>query len=188
MPAFVCGRVVARVLGFGVFLVVLVIAVLFFLVPTLLGAPWVPTRIENVRKMLTMARVTPGDVVYDLGCGDGRIIFMAAKEFHARSVGIEVNPLWVMWTHGRIRLSRVQDQVRVVWGTFFGTDLRAADVVTLYLLQGTNERLQHKLETELKQGARVVSHYFTFPGWRPVDADYQAHLYLYEIGLHRYSM
>ncbi|UCD97308.1 MAG: SAM-dependent methyltransferase [Candidatus Bathyarchaeota archaeon] len=141
---------------------------------------------SNVRKMLLIAEVKPNEVVFDLGSGDGRFIITAAKEFHARSVGIEANPLWVLWTHGQILLSRLAGRVRIFWGNFYQMDLSEADVVILYLLQGTNNKLKQKLETELKLGTRVVSHYFTFLDWRPIETDSSSHIYLYEIGNHRY--
>ena len=138
-----------------------------------------------MHQMLSMAELKPGDVVYDLGSGDGRIIITAAKEFHTRSVGIEVNPLLVLWARRRIRTMGLKDRVNVVWGNFFCKDLGKADVVTLFLIQGTNDGLRKKLEEELKSGARVVSHSFTFQGWRPLDANHGSGIYLYEIGNHR---
>jgi hypothetical protein len=167
-------------------IVVLLIIVISFLTPAFLGAPWVPTAMDNVRKTLSIAEVKPNEVVYDLGSGDGRFIIAAAKEFHARSVGIEANPLWVLWTHGQIFLSNLVGRVRISWGNFHQMRLSEADVVILYLLQGTNNKLKKKLETELKPGARVVSHYFTFLDWRPIKTDSSSHIYLYEIGNHRY--
>jgi precorrin-6B methylase 2 len=157
----------------------------FIIVPGFLGAPWSPTEIKKVRQMLLMAKVKPGDVVYDLGSGDGRIIITAAKEFRARSVGIEVNPLFVLWTRRRIRTMGLQDRANVVLGNFFSKDLSKADVVTLFLMQGTNDGLRKKLEEELRPGARVVSHVFTFQDWRHLDANHGSEIYLYEIGNHR---
>ncbi|UCD73024.1 MAG: class I SAM-dependent methyltransferase [Candidatus Bathyarchaeota archaeon] len=157
----------------------------FWFFPFLLGAPWFPTSMGTVRRMLLMAGVKPGDVVYDLGSGDGRIIVTAAKEFGARSVGIEVNPLWVWWTRLRIGVLGLRDHVEVIRGNFFREHLGEADVVTLYLLQGTNDRLRRKLEKELKPGARVVTHVYTFKGWRPLTVDNESEIYLYKIGDHR---
>ena len=168
-------------------IVTLLIIVISFLLPALLGAPWVPTAMNNVRKMLSIAEVKPNEIVYDLGSGDGRFIITAAKEFHAKSVGIEANPLLVLWTHGQIFLSHLMGRVKISLGNFYRTDLSEADVVILYLLQGTNNKLKHKLETELKPGARVVSHYFTFFDWRPIKTDSSSHIYLYEIGNHRFA-
>jgi predicted RNA methylase len=128
--------------------------------------------------MLSMADVQPGEVVYDLGSGDGRIILTATREFGARSVGIEANPFWVCWTRLLLIMYRVK-HVRVVWGNFFHRDLQEANVVTMYLLQETNEKLQQKLEKELQPGTRVVSHTFTFPKWNPEEME--SGLYLYRI-------
>lgn len=166
-------------------IVILLIVAIFLFVPEVLGAPWVPTPMDKVRKMLSMAQIVPGETVYDLGSGDGRIIITAAKEFRARSVGIEVNPLWVLWTKLRTRISRLRGHVDVVWGSFFRKDLSEADVVTLYLLQTTNDKLRQKLEKELKPGARVVSHVFTFEDWIPSNADYDSQIFLYKIGNRR---
>jgi predicted RNA methylase len=131
--------------------------------------------------MLSMAEVKPGEVVYDLGSGDGRILMSAVKEARARAVGIEVNPLWVLWTRLKIRILKVKDNARVVWGNFFREDLSKADIVTLYLLQSTNDKLKPKLERELRPGARVVSHAFTFNGWNPVKVDEESKIFVYKI-------
>jgi len=172
-------------IGFWILIVIFLIMAIFLLVPAALGAPWIPTQMDNVRNMLSMAEVKLGDIVYDLGSGDGRVIITAAKEFSARSVGIEVNPLWFLWTRWRIGILKLSDHVNVVCGNFFRKNLSEADVVTLYLLQGTNDRLKQKLEKELKPGARVVSRIFSFQGWRPLNADCKSQIYLYKIGNHR---
>ena len=111
-----------------------------------LGAPWVPTSMSKVRKMLEMAEVGPGDIVYDLGCGDGRVIVTAARRYGARAVGIEIDPLRYLWCQTLITVLGLRDRVRVVYGSFYRKDLSGADVVTCYLLQSTNERLEGKLK------------------------------------------
>ncbi len=135
----------------------------------------------TVRKMLSMAETKPGEVVYDLGSGDGRIITAAAREFHARSVGIEINPLWVVWAQLVVSLLDLDGQVRVVWGNFFRKDLSEADIVTLFLKQDTNDRLEQKLKRELKRGARVVSHAYTLSDWSPREINKDFDIFLYEI-------
>ncbi len=145
------------------------------------GALWVPTPLSTVRKMLVMAEVGPGDVVYDLGSGDGRVITIAARQFGARAVGIEIDPLRYLWTQLMIVVFRLRGQVKVVWGDFFNQDLSQADVVTVYLQQETNLRLMNKLMHELRPGTRVVSHAFTFPGWQIIGRDEKAQLYVYKI-------
>jgi cyclopropane fatty-acyl-phospholipid synthase-like methyltransferase len=127
--------------------------------------------------MLTMAEVGPGDVVYDLGCGDGRIIVTAARRYGSRAVGIEIDPLRYLWCQLLITVLGLRDRVQIVYGDFFDQDLRDADVVTCYLLQDTNDKLERKFEQELRPGTRVVSHTFTFSNLRKVCQDGNARLY-----------
>ncbi|MFX0200726.1 MAG: SAM-dependent methyltransferase [Candidatus Hodarchaeota archaeon] len=128
-----------------------------------------------------MAEVKPGEVVYDLGSGDGRIIVIAAREFHSKSVRIEINPFWAFWTKVKVALFRLHGKVNVVWGNFFNQDLSQANIVTLYLLQDTNDKLKSKLKKELKPGTRVIFHVFTFDGWNPRKIDEDSKIYMYQI-------
>ena len=146
------------------------------------GAPWVPTSLNMVHKMLTMAEVGPGDLVYDLGCGDGRMIVTAAWRYGSRAVGIEIDPLRYLWCQMLITVLGLRDRVRIVYGDFFNQDLSNADVVTCYLLQSTNEKLEGKLRRELDPSTRVVSNSFTFPGLHLLRRDGEAELYLYNLG------
>jgi predicted RNA methylase len=146
------------------------------------GAPWVPTSLKKVRKMLTMAEVGPGDLVYDLGCGDGRTIVTAARRYGARAVGIEIDPLRYLWCQLFITVLGLRDRVRIVYGDFFNQDLSDADVVTCYLLQDTNDKLEEKFKRELRPGTRVVSNTFTFSGLHKVRQDGDARLYLCNFG------
>jgi SAM-dependent methyltransferase len=157
----------------------LAIVILFMAVGMVYGAPWVPSSSTIDRKMLVMAKVQAGDIVYDLGSGDGRVIILAARKFNAKSVGIEINPFWVVWARFSAVISRVSGKVSVVWGNFFDQDLGRADVLTLYLLQDTNARLKPKLERELRPGTRIISHVYTFEDWEPVEVDEDSDLYLY---------
>jgi SAM-dependent methyltransferase len=147
--------------------------------PGLRGAPWVPTSLRRVRKMLDLAEVGPDDLVYDLGCGDGRTIVAAARRYGARAVGIEIDPLRYAWCQALIAVLGLRDRVRVVYGDFFAQELGDADVITCYLLDSTNRKLQKKLLNELEPGARVVSHMFAFPALHLVHYDKQDQLYLY---------
>jgi predicted RNA methylase len=129
--------------------------------------------------MLALANVRPGELVYDLGSGDGRVLTMAARHFGARAVGIEIDPLRCVWSRIVILLMGLRAKARVVRGDLFDQDLAPADVVTCYLLQGTNDKLAEKLVEELRPGARVVSNTFTFPGLTLTGEDRQHKLYLY---------
>jgi SAM-dependent methyltransferase len=143
------------------------------------GAPWVPSSIGEVDKMLALAEVGPNDVVYDLGCGDGRTLVTAARLYGARAVGIEIDPLRYLWCQMLITVLLLRGRVKIVYGDFFNLDLSGADVVTCYLLQSTNEKLQGKLMEELHANARVVSNDFTFPRLRLYRQDTVSEIYLY---------
>jgi predicted RNA methylase len=134
-----------------------------------------------VHKMLTMAQVGPEDVVYDLGCGDGRMIIAAARRYGARAVGIEIDPLRYVWCQALITILGLRERVRIIYGDFYKQNLRDADVVTCYLLQSTNNKLQAKFKKELTPDTRVVTYYFTFPQLQLTDADDEDKLYLYTI-------
>jgi SAM-dependent methyltransferase len=143
------------------------------------GAPWVPTSMKMVHKMLTMAEVGPGDLVYDLGCGDGRTVVAAARRYGAQAVGIEIDPLRYLWCQALVTALGLRGRVRIVYGNFFKQDLSDASVVTCYLMQDTNNKLEGKLKQELRPGTRVVSNTFTFPGLQRVRQEGDAKLYLH---------
>jgi predicted RNA methylase len=151
-------------------------------------APYIPTPQEAVDRMLEAAHVKPGDVVYDLGSGDGRIVIAAAQKFGARGVGVEIRPDLCRRAKERIKSLGLEDRVSMVEGSALRVDLSAADVVTMYLLTSSNERLKPNLEKYLKPGSRVVSYEFPIKGWKPVEAivlqtGKTEHLiYVYEMG------
>jgi SAM-dependent methyltransferase len=127
--------------------------------------PYVPTPDQVVRQMLRLADVNKEDVVYDLGCGDGRIVITAAKEFGARGVGVDIDPKRIRQSIKNARKAGVADRVKFVQQDLFETDLSEATVVTLYLLPTINIRLREKLLRELRPGARVVSHDYWMGAW-----------------------
>ena len=147
----------------------------------IVGAPWVPTSKSKVRTMLEFANVEEGDTLYDLGSGDGRIIIMAAKDFGAKAIGIEADPIRSMWSKLMIRKHNLSKQVQVKRGNFFNFDIGEASVVTLYLGVGANNKLREKLAQELKPGTRIVSHHFVLKDWDPTETDEKADIYLYSI-------
>ena len=143
-----------------------------------IGAPWVPTSMGTVHKMLKLAEVGPDDTVYDLGCGDGRTIITAARHYNARAVGVEIDPLRYFWCRLRVNMLGLQDRIKIIHGNFFALDLSEATVITCYLLQDTNNKLENKLEQELRAGTRVVSNTFYFLKLQSVHRDEDAMLYI----------
>ena len=133
---------------------------------------YVPTPQNVVDRMLALARVTSADIVYDLGSGDGRIPITAAKAYGARGVGIEIDPFYLREAVDNARKENVADRVRFLNQDFFESDIREATVVTLFLLPQVNERLAPKLRRELRRGARIVSHQYTFgDDWPPEQTE-----------------
>jgi precorrin-6B methylase 2 len=139
--------------------------------PKELRAPdvvFVPTPQDVVDAMLKVAKVGKGDVLYDLGSGDGRIPITAAQKYGiARGIGIDINPERIKEANENLRKARVGDRVRFVNADLFESDLRDATVITLYLLPALNLKLLPKLLKEVKPGTRVVSHAFDMGSWRP---------------------
>lgn len=154
-------------------------------------APAYPSPQSVVERMLALADVRPGEMVYDLGCGDGRIVITAATKFSAHAVGVEIRRDIYETTLARVASLGLSDKVRIVHGDALKTDLAPADVVTLYLLTSSNERLRPVLEAQLKLGARVVSHDFEIRGWKAENTEKmivegRPHMiYVYRIGMNR---
>jgi len=150
-----------------------------------LDALWQPTDRVTVRRILHLARLKPGERLIDLGCGDGRIVIAAAREFGAEAIGVEVDPFRVLWARAWVSLCRLSDRARIVRGNMYTFDLSSTDVVVLFLSATSNFRLQDRLRRELRPGARVVSYYHPIWGWKP-DAVGEGRdgypIYLYRIG------
>ena len=134
-----------------------------------LDVPYVPTPEAVVERMLRMAKVGKDDLVYDLGCGDGRIVITAAQKYGARGVGYDLNPQRINESNANAVKAGVADRVRFVQGDLFQADLSGATVVTLYLLPDVNLKLRPKLLAELKPGTRVVSHNYGMGDWEPKE-------------------
>jgi len=149
-------------------------------------APYVVSPQEIVERMLELADLRPGEKLYDLGSGDGRILITAVTRFKAKAVGVEISDDLVNSTNARIRRLGLDNDAQVIHGNFLDVDLSPADVVTLYLATDANEMLRPNLEKYLKRGSRVVSHDYAVTGWKPklVDKDPDIHghlIYLYEM-------
>lgn len=135
------------------------------------ASPYLSTPPEVVERMLRLAGVKPGETVYDLGCGDARILVTAAQRFGARGVGVELDKEVFALALENVRRHGLEDRIQLVRGNMFEADLRSADVVALYLLPQALARLRPLLERQLRSGARVVTHDFGIQGWQDSGAE-----------------
>jgi SAM-dependent methyltransferase len=134
-------------------------------------APYVATPTDVVERMLRLAKVGPGDLVYDLGCGDGRIVIAAAEKFGARGVGVEIDPGLINQAEAGARAAGVETRVKFLLQDALTVDVSDATVVTLYLLSASNVKLRPILTKQLRPGARIVSHSFAIGDWEPDVVD-----------------
>lgn len=128
---------------------------------------YVPTPQPVVDKMLELAEVKPGDIVYDLGCGDGRIVVTAAKKYGVKAIGFDIDPQRVKEARENVRANGVEHLVRIEEADVFTLDLTEASVITLYLLPALNVRLMPQL-AKMRPGSRIVSHNFDMRGAKPL--------------------
>lgn len=144
---------------------------------------FVPTPDDVVREMLKLANVHKGDILYDLGCGDGRTVITAAKEYGIKAVGIDINPERISESQANAHAAGVTDKVQFRNEDLFEADFKEATVVTLYLLPSLNVKLRPKLWKDLKPGTRIVSHDFDMGDWQPekkIDLEHHT-IYLWTI-------
>jgi hypothetical protein len=164
---------------FTVIFFVLIAFLLTMLLAT--AAPWVPTRRRDMERILALAEIKPGDIFYDLGCGDGRLITVAARA-GAIATGFDISLMSYFMT--LIRLLLEKSKAKAFFRNFFGQDLSNADIVYFFLTPTAMPKVKKKLEAELKKGARVISYAFSIPGWEPVIKDTapgRQNIYLYKI-------
>lgn len=149
-------------------------------------APYVGTPVRVMDRMLDLANIKPGETVYDLGCGDGRIVIAAALRYKAKAVGVEISPKLASQATAAIEKAGLTGRARIIQGDLLEADLTGADVVTIYLATQLNAQLRPRLEKYLHAGARVVSHDYAVPGWKPTKIERtdgkQGHvIYVYEM-------
>jgi ubiquinone/menaquinone biosynthesis C-methylase UbiE len=130
-------------------------------------APYYPTPDSIVVKMLELGGLKPGEKMFDLGSGDGRIVIAAAQKFHAQAVGVELDKDLCRQSLERIRKLGLEKTAQIVNGDILKQDYSTADLITVYLLPNSNDKVQPLLERQLRKGARVVAHDFEFRGWTP---------------------
>ena len=128
-------------------------------------APYYPTPESVVERMLKLGDLKPGEKMFDLGSGDGRVVVMAAEKFKANATGIELDPDLYKQSSERIRKLGLDKTARIINGDITKQDFTGADMLTVYLLPSSNDKIRPMLEKQLKKGTRVVSHDFEFSGW-----------------------
>lgn len=145
-----------------------VIVMIVILIPTIYalirGAPFVPTPLRAVEVMLKEAKIKKGEKIYDIGCGDGRMVYLAAKKYKADAVGLEISP--IVYVLARIRHFLWRSKAKVLFRDFKHYDLSDADVIVCYLLPETLAHLQEKLDKDLKKGTRIISYAFPIGDWK----------------------
>ena len=154
---------------------------LWLAIPSFYGLPWVPTSRRRIRKALELAGVRPGEVVYDMGAGDGRVLVAAVRQFGARAVGIEVSPLHFLAAWFNLLFNGCGKNARLVWNNMYNCDLSAADVVFAHTISSQAPRLKAYLEAKLRPGTRVVTVLYDLEGWQPRDMDERDMVFLYEM-------
>jgi precorrin-6B methylase 2 len=150
-------------------------------------APYLSSPEEAVRKMLDMAQLRRGEVLCDLGCGDGRIVVIAARDYQAKAFGVEIREDLATAAQQQLRKFGLESKARIIHGNLFDVDLSDVDVVTLYLSLSGNEQLKPKLERKLRLNSRVVSMDIQIKGWTPLqfsEVPSKHIVYLYQVGSH----
>lgn len=162
-------------------IVIFGVMMLIFSASLFYGAPWFPAKREVVKKMVGMAGIKSNDVVYDLGSGDARILVEAAIRHNAKFIGVEINPFVYLISKVLTRQQGLKGKIKLIRKNLFNADLRDADVIFVFLMQGTNDRLEKKLKKELKKGSRIVSHVWKFRSLKLVKADEKLKVYSYKM-------
>ena len=163
------------VIGFFVLLAVTVV------LPALFGSPWHPLSPGTIRRILEFSEIRPGDKIYDLGSGEGRVLITAARKFGAQGVGVEIDPLKVWISRFLIRCAGVQDSVRIYRGNFYKFDASDADVLYVYLTHQALDRIFPEILKTLKPTVKIVSYRFCLKNRTPNKVDSKHNLYLYQL-------
>jgi len=160
-------------------ILIFALALLWILVPAIYGLPAKPTKHDRIRKALQLVDLKQDEVLYDLGAGDGRVLVIAAKEFGAKAVGIEIGPVQCTLIWLRIIFSGLSSKAEIRWSNFYKTNLSDADVVFIYATSKEVMKLTPYLEKKMKRGSRLVSISADFPAWEPSDFDTENLIFSY---------
>jgi hypothetical protein len=167
--------------AFFFFTALLIVGLVWLLVPAMYGLPSIPTKPDRIRKALKLVGLKQDETLYDLGAGDGRVLLIAAKEFDAKAVGVEIGPIQCALIWLRVVASGLGNKIQIQWGNFFKTDLSEADVVYIYATSTEVIKLAPYLEKQMKPGSRVVSISADFPEWEPSTFDDRELIFVYDM-------
>lgn len=167
--------------AFGFFFLFFIVVLLWILIPALYGLPPVPTKPVRIEKALMLANLKSGETLYDLGAGDGRVLFIAARDFGAKAVGVEIGPVQCALIWLRAVAGGFGNRIQVRWRNFYKADLKDADVVFVYATSKEVMKLASHLEHQMKKGSRLVSISADFPEWEPRTVDDRDLIFVYEM-------
>jgi predicted RNA methylase len=163
--------------------ILLILYFFWMIIPMISGLPWIPTRPARIRLALALAHIRPGDILYDLGSGDGRVLVIAAREFGARAIGIEISPIHCIIARINAFLGGINNKVEIRWASFYKVDFSDADVIFVYMTSREATYLRPRLERQLQPGTQVISISCEIAGWQPVEFNREELIYLYRMGL-----
>jgi len=166
---------------YGINILIFILALLWILVPAFYGLPSKPTKPDRIRTALKLVNLQPNEVLYDLGAGDGRVLFIAAKEFGAKAIGLEVGPVQCLLIWLRIVMSGLRERAQIRLSNFYKADLSKADVVFIYATSQEVMKIAPHLEKQMKPGSRVVSISADFPEWEPSTFDDHELVFVYDM-------
>jgi predicted RNA methylase len=169
---------------FLLFIILVGLYLLWLIVPIISGLPWIPTQPPRIRRALELAQVAPGDIFYDLGSGDGRVLIMAAREFGAQAIGIEISPLHCFFTAISALYLGISNRVKIRWASYYKVDFSNADVLFVYMTSKEVSRLRPQLESQLRPGTRVITISCEIVGWQPIKFNREDVIFIYQVGLH----
>jgi len=167
--------------AFWLSIIIFVLVLLWILIPALYGLPPVPTNKDRIRHALQLAKLKPGETLYDLGAGDGRVLLIARRDFGAQAVGIEIGPIQCILIWFRVLSSGLGNRIKIRWGNFYQADLKDADVVFVYATSQEVMKLAPHLAAQMKQGSRLVSISADFSEWEPALVDDHDLIFIYEM-------
>ncbi|HKI52854.1 MAG TPA: hypothetical protein VJ987_01925 [Anaerolineales bacterium] len=166
---------------YGINILIFTLALLWILVPAFYGLPSKPTRPDRIRAALKLVNLQPDEILYDLGAGDGRVLLIAAKEFEAKAIGLEVGPVQCLIIWLRIVMGGLRERAKIKLANFYKTDISDADMVFIYATSQELLKLASHLERQMKPGSRIVSISADFPEWEPSAFDDHDLIFTYDM-------